>query len=160
MPEPSPERDPDRPDRRRNLRGAARDRRSSDVVDTVVVFAGGDSMGRPGGPLPDGDVVLAADSGLELAQQFGYEIDLVVGDLDSVAPEALAAAEAAGAQVERHPVAKDETDLELAIDVALTYDPRRIVVIGAHGSRVYCSLAGALVLTRDASATVAVEALI
>ena len=85
----------------------------------VVVLAGGDAP--PAGVsarVPPADLVIAADSGLGLAQQLGLSVDLVVGDLDSVDDAELDAAVAAGAAVERHPPEKDATDLELALDAA------------------------------------------
>jgi len=136
------------------------DARPAPLVDTVVVFAGGEPMAGVAGPLPVGEVVIAADSGLDQAQRLGYRVDLVVGDFDSVSDAALATAVSAGVAIERHPAAKDATDLELALDAALARRPRRIVVIGGHGGRVDHFLAGALALTRDASAHVEVSALI
>ena len=59
--------------------------------------------------------MIAADSGLDHATALGFAVDLVVGDLDSADPAAVDAAVAAGAAVERHPEAKDATDLELAL---------------------------------------------
>ena len=53
------------------------------------------------------------------ARVLGLTVDLLVGDLDSVSATGLAAAEAAGTAVERHPPAKDATDTELAIAAAL-----------------------------------------
>ena len=44
-----------------------------------------------------------------------FRVDLAIGDFDSVASDALARVEAEGAVVERHPAAKDATDLELAM---------------------------------------------
>ena len=38
-------------------------------------------------------------------------------------------------QVERHPAAKDHTDLELAMDEAVASDARHIVVLGGDGGR-------------------------
>ncbi len=69
---------------------------------------------RPCAGLPADSLVIAADSGLDHAQAVGWPVDYVVGDLDSVGPAALAAAEQQGATVERHPIAKDQTDLGLA----------------------------------------------
>ncbi len=59
---------------------------------TVVIFAGGDPV--PGDvieDLPGPALVIAADSGLELALDLGLKVDLVIGDLDSVSPQDLAA---------------------------------------------------------------------
>jgi thiamine pyrophosphokinase len=92
--------------------------------------------------------VVAADSGVDTALALGLRIDLVVGDLDSVTPEGLAAAEAAGARIVRHPVAKDATDLALAMDEAAVLLGGRgeVVVLGGHGGRLDHLLAGILAL--------------
>src|ERR1700744_6186249 len=85
----------------------------------VVVFAGGDPVApRLRSEIPEGAPVVAADSGLHHALALGVTVDVGVGDLDSVAPARLDAAVARGARVERHPVEKDFTDLELALQVA------------------------------------------
>lgn len=65
------------------------------------------------------EVVVAVDSGLHLALGLGLRVDHVVGDMDSVDPSALAAAEAAGARIHVHPADKDATDLELALELVL-----------------------------------------
>src|SRR5262245_32872433 len=90
--------------------------------------AGGDPQG-PGAlrGLPDPDLALAADSGLEHATAAGYVVDLVVGDLDSADPAAVAAAVERGVVVERHPAAKDATDLELALVAARDRECARVV---------------------------------
>ena len=71
---------------------------------TVIVVAGGDVSARPlPGPLPNGATVIAADGGVDRALALGLHVDLAIGDFDSVSPDGLAAAEAAGARVERAP---------------------------------------------------------
>lgn len=87
----------------------------------VVVVVGGARSGVDRGRfrVPDGSVVVAADSGLDAATHAGLRVHHVVGDLDSVDPDLLAAAEAAGAVVHRHPADKDQTDGALALDLAL-----------------------------------------
>jgi thiamine pyrophosphokinase len=103
---------------------------------TVIVVAGGDASSRPlPRQLPDRATVIAADSGVDRALALGLHVDLAIGDFDSVTPAGLAAAEASGARVERHPAAKDATDLELALDAAIALDPTRIVVVGSGGGR-------------------------
>lgn len=126
---------------------------------TVLVFAGGD-MVNPGRPLPDADLVIAADSGLEHAQAAGMEVDLVVGDLDSVSPVALKAAQEGGVEVERHPPDKDATDLELALAAAVRHGAGRIVVAGGGGGRIDHLLANALLLASPGWADVDVEWLV
>jgi thiamine pyrophosphokinase len=74
------------------------------IIKTALVFAGGDPVSQAlAAHLPDVPLIVAADSGLEHALALGRHVHLVVGDLDSVDPAALADAEARGADVERHP---------------------------------------------------------
>lgn len=114
---------------------------------TVIVVTGGDPVPSAAlAQLPADALVVAADSGLDHATLLGLHVDLAVGDFDSVNLDTLAAAEAAGTVVERHPEAKDETDLELALDAAIRLGARRIVVLGGHGGRLDHLLANALVL--------------
>jgi thiamine pyrophosphokinase len=123
--------------------------------DTIIVVTGGDPVSPTElGLIPEGALVIAADSGVELAQVLGLPIALAIGDFDSVDPAALDAAEAAGAVVERHPAAKDATDLELALAAALAQGPRRIHVLGGHGGRLDHLLANTLLLTAPAFAAV------
>ena len=126
----------------------------------VVVGGGGPPAVRPDqlGPLGDEPLVVAADSGLEGARALGLAPALVVGDMDSVGADALAAAEADGVPVERHPAAKDATDLDLAIDAALAREPRRLLVITGAGDRFDHALAVALSLAGPRLAEVPVEA--
>jgi thiamine pyrophosphokinase len=125
----------------------------------VVVVAGGEPpFPTEGRVLPAGAYVIAADSGLDRARALGWPVDLVVGDLDSASAEAVAAARAAGTSIEQHPVAKDETDLELALDRAVARAPDRIVVVGGGAGRFDHLAAGALALASDRYAAVSIEA--
>lgn len=130
---------------------------SADVV--VVVVTGGDPVDPARvPPLPAGARVVAADGGLATADVLGLTVDVVVGDMDSVAPDRLAAAEAAGARVDRHPVAKDATDLALAMDVAADLGAHRVTVVGGDGGRLDHLLANALLLAADDHASLRVVA--
>jgi len=100
----------------------------------AVVFAGGDPVpGSVGALLPRGAMVVAADSGLDVARRLGVPVDLVVGDFDSANPASVAAAAARGARLERHPVAKDATDLELALEAVLRLGRSPVLVVGGAG---------------------------
>jgi thiamine pyrophosphokinase len=127
--------------------------------ETVIVVTGGDPIPLSAlDDLPAGALVIAADSGVEHAQALGLPIHLAVGDFDSVDPSALQAATDGGAAVERHPVDKDATDLELALDAAIARHPTRVYVLGGHGGRLDHLLANALLLAADRYAGVDVVA--
>lgn len=93
--------------------------------------------------------IVAADSGLDHAYELGLEPNLVIGDMDSVSAAGLARAEAAGARIERHPVDKDATDLELAIGAVAAAGFAEATIIGGTGGRLSHTLANALVLAVD-----------
>lgn len=130
---------------------------------TAVVFAGGPTSGPEGRgsaqalDVPPAELVIAADSGLDLAVALGRRVDLVVGDMDSVSPSSLDRVERSGAEVRRYPTDKDATDLELALDAAVAAGSDRVVVIGSSSGRMDHLLGGALVLASPRYASVEVE---
>jgi thiamine pyrophosphokinase len=100
----------------------------------AVIFAGGEFLTMP---VPDPDaIVIAADSGYDHAIGLDYQVDLLVGDLDSISEAGLAHAEAEGVEIERHPVSKDATDLELALDAAVARGATGIDIRGGEGGRI------------------------
>ena len=102
---------------------------------TIVVVAAGPVEPAARAWLPEGACVVAADSGVDAARALGLAVDVAVGDFDSVTGAGLAAVEGAGARLQRHPAAKDATDLELALETALELGAARIFVVGAAGGR-------------------------
>jgi thiamine pyrophosphokinase len=125
----------------------------------VIVVASGDlQSGDAASHLPAHAFVIAADSGLDHAVSLGLEADLAVGDFDSVRPETLATAAERGTVVDRHPAAKDETDLELALDVAAARNPDRIVVLGQPGGRLDHLVAAGLLLADERYSGISIEA--
>lgn len=125
----------------------------------VVLFTGGDPVDpRIAHRLPARAFVIAADSGVEHAVALDRHVDVAVGDFDSVSPAALAAVEAAGAAIERHPAAKEETDLELGLAAALVRCATHVIVVGGHGGRVDHFLANALLLASERFASMQIEA--
>jgi thiamine pyrophosphokinase len=114
---------------------------------TIVVSGGLAPDSAEVGPLPAGAFVIAADSGLDHAAALGLSVDVLVGDLDSATAPAVRAAEAAGVRIERHPVDKEATDLELALDYALGIGARRVTVVsGGGGARLDHHLAELVLL--------------
>jgi len=95
-----------------------------------LILAGGDPAPLPDRALGRFDLVVAADSGVDVAERLGVAVDVVVGDLDSADPAAVERARSAGAAVEQHPADKDATDLELALEVARARGTDEIVIVG------------------------------
>jgi thiamine pyrophosphokinase len=93
------------------------------------------------------EFLICADGGLRVAREAGRDVDLVVGDLDSATDTDLAAAREAGTRIERHPGAKDESDLELAMAAAMAEGAGAITVHLADGGRLDHQLANLMVLS-------------
>ena len=126
--------------------------------EVAVIVAGGEPVDRAViDRLPAVSFVIAADSGLDHAERLGLRPDLVVGDLDSVSDAALDRARARGVTIDRHPAAKDATDLELALERAEARGFRRVVMLGGQGGRLSHLLGNALVLAAEPHAAIAVE---
>ena len=92
------------------------------------------------------DLVIAADGGGDALARAGVAPHVLIGDLDSIAPAALAWAQSQGAEVLRYAAEKDETDLELALLLAAERGAQRIDVLGALGGRWDHSLANVALL--------------
>jgi thiamine pyrophosphokinase len=100
----------------------------------VVIFAGGTV--QPGSlvdlALANANLIIAADSGAEAASSYGHMPAFVVGDFDSLTIS-VTALEAKGCQLIRANVEKDETDTELAVQVALEQGATEITLLGVIG---------------------------
>lgn len=129
------------------------------MSNVVLLLAGGTEPGPELlSALPaDGVRCIAADSGLDHARALGLRPELVVGDLDSVSPGGLAWAGAEGIPIERHPVDKAQTDLELALVRAVALAPDRVLVAGIGGGRLDHFLANIGVLASPRWAAVALD---
>ncbi|MGH2629225.1 MAG: thiamine diphosphokinase [Actinomycetota bacterium] len=123
---------------------------------SAFIFCGGGAA-RPI-DVPDDAFVIAADVGLAEANRMGVEVDLLVGDMDSVSRGDLEAFEDAGGEVRRYPQDKDATDLELAIAAAMAADVGRMVVVGGSGGRLDHLLGNALLLASPRHAGIDVDA--
>jgi len=84
--------------------------------------------------LRSASLVIAADSGFDLAVRLGILPDLLVGDLDSVAPGPELAAFPLE-RILRFPREKDETDAELALRLFAKRGFRKVVLAGGGGGR-------------------------
>ena len=92
------------------------------------------------------DVVVAVDGGADALARVGLVPALLVGDLDSISPEALADLKSRGVEVLALPTAKDETDTEAALRLAIARGATRITVFNALGGPRLDHLLGNLLL--------------
>lgn len=125
----------------------------------AVIFANGELRDPETArclPQP-GDLLIAADGGAYHCRALGLTPHIVIGDLDSLAAEARAALEQAGARFEIRPADKDQTDLELALLYAAEQGVETIVVVGALGGRLDMTLANLLLLAHPRLASLRVE---
>lgn len=93
-----------------------------------------------------GSRVIAADGGMAHAGPLGLEPELWVGDFDSASAELQQTY--AHVPREEHPVGKDFTDGELAIEAALTRGADRLILVGAMGGQTDQTLAHMLLGVR------------
>ena len=117
----------------------------------AIVVTGGDPVdAHLAEALPRNAFVVAADSGLEHSAALGLEVDVVIGDMDSVSPSLLEEAAAAGTVIDRHPQDKDATDLELALRYVADAGYTKVIVLGGKGGdRLDHFLGNALALASD-----------
>lgn len=116
-----------------------------------------------------GDLLMCADGGAAAALALGLSPQHVIGDFDSLHEADLSELRRRGATLHQHPTHKDETDLELALLMALQLfttestevkhekptatsgvERNEIVVLGALGGRIDHEMANMLLLAMPA----------
>lgn len=80
------------------------------------------------------DLVVGADGGAGFLLDAALVPTVVVGDFDSLPAVRVAQLETAGVELARHPVRKDRTDGELAVDEARRRGAGEVVLAGALGA--------------------------
>ncbi|NLK64460.1 MAG: thiamine diphosphokinase [Tissierellia bacterium] len=93
------------------------------------------------------DYVICADGGLEKVKKYGIIPDILIGDLDSLAPDLLKEYEQ-NIPVERFPSEKDLTDMELAVEFALSKGYLSIILAGATGTRLDHTLGNIMLMEK------------
>lgn len=107
----------------------------------IAVLANGEwdsEWGRS--ELQNVDFLVCADGGANSAHRSGRLPDALIGDLDSVNEEVLQEYQESGVKIERYPREKDQTDLELALQLAFRQAERVgesvIWLYGSTGGRI------------------------
>ena len=90
----------------------------------------------------EGDLVIAADSGYDNAVSLGVTPQILVGDMDSIRgrdfPKEL--------EIYQVPAEKNQTDTQLAVDLALSKGAKEIVIIGGLSGRLDHTLSNLAIL--------------
>ena len=96
-------------------------------MDYVIILNGDKPAFAPG--FFKGKKVICADGAFSYAEEMGIEVDLLIGDLDSIriVPKDV--------KILRFPADKDATDGQLAVDEAIAKGAEKIIIIGAAGGR-------------------------
>ena len=91
--------------------------------------------------------IICADGGANNAEILGIRPDYIIGDMDSVKPEVLEKFEndSVGIIVDGN---QDKTDTELAIELAISMKPDKIIFLGCIGKRFDHMIANALLLDK------------
>ena len=115
----------------------------------AVIFANGIIKHLPeaGAVVMPDDLLIAADGGASHLKAMGILPGVLIGDLDSIHSDDLNELRTAGAEIIQHPSGKDQTDLELALELAVDRGAEEILVFGALGARWDMSIANILLLT-------------
>lgn len=101
----------------------------------VILIAGG-----PADELPDFSffpeaTYIGIDSGTLVLLEKGIQFVAAVGDFDSVSDEKYEEIRDALPELERYPSEKDQSDTELGLEKAMTYNPKQVILTGVTGGR-------------------------
>ena len=81
------------------------------------------------------DTIIGVDRGIEHCLSTGLVPDVLMGDFDSVGSTVLHDTRLADKQIIRHPVRKNSSDLDLALQWLSDSDIDRVVLLGISGGR-------------------------
>lgn len=114
----------------------------------IIIFANGNlpDFEKARALLRPDDFILCADGGTRHAIALGLTPNAIIGDMDSTTFDLRPLTEK-GTQIIQHPTDKNETDLELAINHALTLNPDQILILAALGGRMDQTLANITLLS-------------
>ena len=110
------------------------------------------------------DHVIAVDAGVLAAEKLGLKVDYLVGDFDTLGDQALRKWEnIPGITVKKYSPEKDDTDMEIAVKLALELEkgraafrffPEQVLLLGATGTRLDHTLANIFMLEQFEAAGV------
>lgn len=92
------------------------------------------------------DILIAVDGGLNHCHRLHLKPDYILGDQDSLSPNLLSVYPSAISKT--YPTNKDKTDLELAVEFAMTLHPSAMFLFAALGKRTDHTLSNINLLSR------------
>jgi len=100
----------------------------------AIIFAGGtlQSGKAVDAALVHADLIVAADSGADTALRYGLTPSIIIGDFDSLVIPLQTLADL-GCEIIRAAREKDETDSELAVQIAIERGANAITILGGLG---------------------------
>jgi thiamine pyrophosphokinase len=103
----------------------------------VVIIAGGTPPKREllENEMKESCIIIAADSGANCLYDYSIVPDYLLGDFDSIDKNAFDYFSKSSCIIEKHPVEKDDTDAQLALNKAFSLNASSIVLLGCTGSR-------------------------
>ena len=101
----------------------------------IIIFANGElpDLEKTRALLREDDFIIAADGGTRHALALGRTPNVIIGDLDSLS--ANFETSKFDNEIILFPKDKNETDLELAIQHAITLNPEQVIILAALGGR-------------------------
>lgn len=94
------------------------------------------------------DCWVGVDGGCRILEALQVLPQFIIGDMDSIPQTLLHKYQEHNIPIIVHPRVKDETDLELALNMALDSGAQQITLVGAIGNRLDHTLANILLLSR------------
>lgn len=98
--------------------------------------------------LKENDIIICCDGGTRYVFAEGILPHYILGDLDSSSSEIIQFFDQKKVIFKKFPEKKDETDMELCIDFAISLNVTEILIFGAIGTRFDHSLANANILMK------------
>lgn len=103
------------------------------------------------------DRIVCADGGALYLSEAGILPDVLLGDMDSIAPEKERELRDRGVEILVHPAEKDDTDMALAVRYLAEQGAGELHILGGTGSRIDHMLGNALLVSYAAEKGIRIE---
>lgn len=105
----------------------------------------------------DADLIIGADKGCEILYKYNIIPNYILGDFDSANINIINSMEKLGCKKIKYKKEKDFTDTEIAVNLAIEKGSRRIVLLGATGTRYDHSLSNIGLMLKGLKKSIHIE---